>query len=159
AASVSSPGPRTLTRHINDSIVTRIASPRTSSSRLKHRWSDAEAGNIGEFRTTGGQHAETIGQASATSHADRPHLDQAQTSADVVVGCYDQVTQGLNVKFFAGAQLHMTHALALAFEQADGIREHCAIVETDIRMSLEGVDISKRRIPQTSHWASVVQKL
>jgi hypothetical protein len=53
----------------------------------------------------------------------------------------------------------MTHALARAFEHASGIREHCAIVEADIRMSLECVDISKRRVPHTSDRTSVVQEL
>src|SRR5437899_9893410 len=53
----------------------------------------------------------------------------------------------------------MTHALALTLEQAGGIRERCAIVETDIRMSLERVDIPKRRVPHTSDWTSVVQEL
>ncbi len=76
-----------------------------------------------------------------------------------MVSGYDQVAQSLNVQFFAGAQLYMTHALALAFEQAGGIRQHCAIVETDVRMSFERVDISKGRVPHTSDRASVVQEL
>jgi hypothetical protein len=82
-----------------------------------------------------------------------------EASPDIVVGNYDQVAQSINVQFFAGAQLHMTHALARAFEQAGRIREHCAIVEADIRMSLECVDISKRRVPHTSNRTPVVQEL
>src|SRR5262245_58801249 len=82
-----------------------------------------------------------------------------QTSLDVVVGDYDQVAQSRNVQFFAGAQLHMTHALARAFEQAGGIREHGAIEEADIRMSLECVDIAKRRVLHTNDRTSVVQEL
>ena len=49
--------------------------------------------------------------------------------------------------------------LPCAFEQAGGIREHCAMVEADIRMRLERVDISKRRVPHTSDRTSVVQEL
>src|SRR5215813_5359868 len=82
-----------------------------------------------------------------------------QALPEIVVGDCDQVAQSLNVQLFAGAQLHMTIALALAFEQPGGIREHCAIVEADIRMSLKRVDISKRRVPHTSDRTSVVQEL
>src|SRR5262245_48240461 len=82
-----------------------------------------------------------------------------EASLDVVVGDCDQVAQSRNVQFFAGAQLHMAHALARAFEQAGGIREHCAIEEADIRMSLECVDIAKRRVLHTNDRASVVQEL
>src|SRR5438093_1019086 len=53
----------------------------------------------------------------------------------------------------------MTHAFARALEQTGGIREHCAIVEADICMSLECIDISKRRVPHTSDRTSVVQEL
>jgi hypothetical protein len=82
----------------------------------------------------------------------------SQASPDVVVGGCDQVAQSLNVQFLAGAQLHMPHALARALEQAGGIRKHCAAIEADIRMCLESIDISKRRIPYTSDWTSVVQE-
>src|SRR5262245_12088348 len=47
-------------------------------------------------------------------------LPQAEPNASI--GAYDQVTQSLNIQSLAGAQLHMTHALARAFEQAGGIR-------------------------------------
>src|SRR5262249_57989447 len=83
----------------------------------------------------------------------------SEASLDVCVGGYDQVAQSLKVQFLAREQLHVAHALARAFEQAGGIREHCAIVEADIRMSLECVDISKRRVPHTSDRTSVVQEL
>ena len=53
----------------------------------------------------------------------------------------------------------MTHAFARAFEQAGGVRERGTIVEADIRVSLERIDISKRRVSQTSDRTSVVQEL
>jgi hypothetical protein len=75
-----------------------------------------------------------------------------------LIGCLDQAAESAFVQFFAGAQLHMTHALAPALEQAGGIGEHRALEETDIRMSLEGVDISKWRLPDTSDRTTVVQQ-
>src|SRR5262245_32366617 len=53
----------------------------------------------------------------------------------------------------------MAHALACAFEQAGGIREHGAVVEADICMRLERIDIPKRGVSHTSDRASVVQEL
>src|SRR5262249_34945591 len=83
----------------------------------------------------------------------------SQAPPDVTVGGYDQVAQSLDVQFFARAQLHMTHALALALQQAPGIREHGAIEEADIGASLERIDISNRCGPHTSDRTSVVQEL
>ena len=74
-----------------------------------------------------------------------------------MVGGGNQVAQSLDVQCRAGAQLHMTHAFARAFEQAGGVRERGTIVEADIRVNLERIDISKRRVSQTSDRTSVVR--
>ena len=75
-----------------------------------------------------------------------------------MISGFNEVAQSVNVQFFAGAQLHMTHALAGAFEQTGRIREHRAIKEADTRMSLERVDISKRRVSHACDGTTVVQE-
>src|SRR5690348_17387173 len=86
-------------------------------------------------------------------------MSLSEALLDVVVGGHDQVAQSLDVQFLAGAQLHVPHVLASAFQQAGRVREHCATEEADVRMRLESVDISKRRIRHTSDRTSVVQEL
>ena len=75
-----------------------------------------------------------------------------------MISGFNEVAQSVNIQVFAGAQLHMTHALPSTFEQAGGIREHRAIVEADTRMSLERVDIPERRVTQACDGTTIVQE-
>src|SRR5262245_48037846 len=51
----------------------------------------------------------------------------------------------------------MPHAAPRALERAGGIPGGRAVEKSDVRMRLERVDISKRRVPHTSNGTSVVQ--
>ena len=58
-----------------------------------------------------------------------------------------------------GPELHVTHELACAFQQAIWIGNLGATKEPDINVSCEGVDVSECRVPYTCDRMAVVQEL
>ena len=71
----------------------------------------------------------------------------------------DEPAEGCGVCGRSGSQLHMTHALAIALQQAGRIRQRCAIKEPHIYVRAEYIDVAERRISQTRNWTAVMQKL
>lgn len=86
-------------------------------------------------------------------------LGTAEAPPDIAVSLRDQAIQGFFIQFPARAQLHMTHALARAFEQAGRIGKHRAEIKANVRMGFERVDVSERRIPDARNGTAVVQQL
>src|SRR6266404_1978307 len=57
------------------------------------------------------------------------------------------------------SQLHMTHELAVALQQAGRIRQRCAVKEAHIYVRSEYIDVAEGRISQTCNRTAVMQKL
>jgi len=87
-----------------------------------------------------------------------PGLVCANAPPHNLVGIRDQLAQGVVVQRLAGAQLHVPHALARAFEQAGGIGKRRAQIEADIGMRLERVDVCKGGIAQARHGTAIVHE-
>jgi hypothetical protein len=82
----------------------------------------------------------------------------SKAQPDVPVCCRYKLTQCSGVHVSRPAELHVSHALAGAFQQAGWVVERRPVEEADIHMSTEGVDVPKRRISHTRSRMAIVQK-
>src|SRR6266567_7516051 len=57
------------------------------------------------------------------------------------------------------SQLHMTHELAGALQQAARIRQRCAVKEPHVYVRSEYIDVAERNISQTCNRTAVMQEL
>src|SRR5882672_9019715 len=73
-------------------------------------------------------------------------LTAFQSVADVQIRSADQGLQGQGVNHEAGPDSHVAHVLASPLQQARGVYQRRAVEEANIHMSLEGVEISERRV-------------
>ena len=64
----------------------------------------------------------------------------------VEISGFDQVLQYRRGRLESGAQLHVTHQLAAAFQQTRRVGQVGAAKEADIHMGLEDVDVAKTGI-------------
>src|ERR1700743_3381372 len=71
----------------------------------------------------------------------------------------DKSAEGCGVCHRPGSQLHMTHELAGALQQAGRIRQRCAVKETHVDVRSEYINVAERRISQTCNRTAVMQEL
>ncbi len=82
-----------------------------------------------------------------------------QPPFDVAVGRVNQGAQSFDVEIGAWPHLHMAHTLAASLQQVGGIVQFGAKVKSHVHMSLEDIDIAKRRIFHACDGAPVMHQL
>ena len=63
------------------------------------------------------------------------------------------------IGLYAWAKFHMSHALARTLEQTVGVIEQSTEEESNVDVRHEGVDVAKRRVPDTRCRVSIVKQL
>ena len=82
----------------------------------------------------------------------------SEAQPDVPVCRRYKFTQRGGVNLMRPAEFHVPHSFAGAFQKARPVVERRAVEEADIHMSIEGVDVPKRRISHTRSGMAIVQK-
>src|SRR5262245_45309404 len=77
----------------------------------------------------------------------------------VGVGRTDQIGKGRIIENTSYSNLHVTHALATAFQQTRRISEIGAAEETHSHMRLEGIDVGECRVGNASGRMPIVHQL
>jgi hypothetical protein len=75
---------------------------------------------------------------------------------NVPVRRFDERSERCLVWYRSRSQLHMTHVLTSALQQAEPIRQRCPLKESHVNVRCEYVDIAKGRISQACSWTAVM---
>ena len=98
------------------------------------------------------------------SASSRPAMSSAilpilNTRLNIAIRRIDERAQSGGICDRSGPQLHMTHALAVALQQAGRITERRAVKEAHIDVRSEYIDVAERRISQACNRTTVMQQL
>src|SRR3984885_9264606 len=104
------------------------------------------------------------GHSSVSAAIRRPSRSTTElavfdTRLDIPVRRIDEFAKGCGVWKRSRPQLHMAHELAGALQQADRIRQRCALKEPHIDVRSEYIDVAEGRISQTCNRTAVMQDL
>lgn len=71
----------------------------------------------------------------------------------------DQPQESRRIAIASGTKFHMTHKLAVAFQNTFRVGNLSAPKESDVDVVLEGIDVSKCRVSDAGRWMTIVQAL
>jgi hypothetical protein len=86
-------------------------------------------------------------------------LLRLKTPFHIRVGGFDELRKSAGIDVTIGSQLHVTHVLASAFEQASRIGKLSAAKEANVDVSIEDANVGECRILDTGGGIAIVQQL